>query len=288
MSGRPSIDIDPMVVRELRNSFFSWEDIASALDVSIRTLYNWRMREEWNDSWVGIDDASLDALITSFNSTNENIQRGEVMMRAHIRAKGYNPTRKRVRESIHRVDPEGVLERTSKKIQRRIYTSRGFGDCIHIDTWHKAIEYKLVISGGVDGDSRTIVYLKLANNNRAQTHLDAFIQGCHNHDELLPLSVRGDYGGENVKIARFMCDHRGYNRGAFKGGSSKHNTRIERLWRDMRQQVMDPYLDLWKSLRDEVLEGRELLNVDCQIDIYVLQYMFMGRIQYDLGMYLLL
>ncbi|KAJ1432435.1 hypothetical protein B484DRAFT_395025 [Ochromonadaceae sp. CCMP2298] len=86
--------------------------------------------------------------------------------------------------------------------------------------------------------------------------------------------MRGDRGGENILTAAFMIDHRG-GVGDLTG-SSKHNTRIERLWRDMRSRSMDYYIALFRRFEDE---GLDITNA---LHIWVLQYMFLPRLNEDL------
>jgi hypothetical protein len=96
---------------------------------------------------------------------------------------------------------------------------------------------------------------------------------------MTPLKVRGDKGGENVLIADEIIMRRGVGTGAFIVGSSKHNTRIERLWRDVRTDRIQYYKGMF-----ELLEA-DGMDVENKLHMYVLQYMFMTRINQDLDVF---
>jgi hypothetical protein len=55
--------------------------------------------------------------------------------------------------------------------------------------------------------------------------------------------------------------------------------RIERLWRDVRNKVIQFYMDLFKSFE------RTGMLIDNEWHIFTLQYMFMTRIQEDLNLF---
>ena len=76
-----------------------------------------------------------------------------------------------------------------------------------------------------------IIYLHCATNNYADTVLDLFLGGTTEYG--LPSRVRGDHGGENIRVAALMTKRRGDNRGSFIARPSTRNQRIERMWREV-------------------------------------------------------
>ena len=92
---------------------------------------------------------------------------------------------------------------------------------------------------GIDGISRLVVYIRWSDNNRAATVYNLFLKAVQQYG--LPSCVRSDQGSENQLVARHMNERRGAERGSMITGSSVHNHRIERLWRDMHRCVTQLY-----------------------------------------------
>lgn len=112
-----------------------------------------------------------------------------------------------------------------------------------LDGNHKLIRWRMVVHGGIDGHSRLIVYLKCSTNNRADTVAKLFRDAINCYG--LPSRVRCDKGTENYDVGRMMLESRGLDRGSIIVGSSVHNQRIERLWRDLFETVLQFYYRLF-------------------------------------------
>ena len=202
----------------------------------------------------------------------------EVLMAGHLVTRGLLVPRSHLRASIHRVDPENTAARRSVTIRRRVYFADGPNAIWHIDGNHKLIRWRFVVHGGIDGYSRTVVFLRCSTNNQASTVLASFMEATEIHG--LPYRVRSDFGGENMEVWRYVIEqHR--NDSAVITGSSTHNERIERLWRDVFRSVSSLFYDVFRMLEDE-----DNLNCLNEIDMFCLHFVFQPRINSALNAFM--
>lgn len=149
---------------------------------------------------------------------------------------------------------------------------------IALDSHHKLIRWRCVTHGAIDGYSRLILYLQCTTNNRASTVYGMFINATQSYG--LPSRVRSDQGLENVLVARHMIDRRGVERRSMLTGSSTHNQRIERLWRDMHHSATVLYYRLFYFMEDQGL--LEPMN---ERHLWALHYIYIPRINRTLSQF---
>ena len=144
-----------------------------------------------------------------------------------------------------------------------------------LDGHHKLVRWRLVTHAGIDGYSRMIVFIHCSNNNKAATVYYHFLQAAREFG--LPSRVRSDQGRENTLVTRRMLQKRGENRASMITGSSVHNQRIERLWRDVFQSVTGMFYRLFYHM-----EHHGLLSATNELHLFALHYIFLPRINKSL------
>ena len=239
LKGRPKANVDIGDILELRHLNYKWTKIASILGVSRATVY--RRLEEAGispDDSSPLTDNQLDEIITSIKRDHPND--GEVLLQGHLLRQGIRVSRQALRNAIHRVDHENTVARRRMVVRRRIYSVPYPNYIWHVDGHHKLIRWRMVTHGAVDGYSRCITFLKSSDNNRASTVLDNFYDGVSRFG--LPERIRSDHGGENVGVWRSMLASHDNDYSCVVTGSSVHNERIERMWRDVNRCVTSIFL----------------------------------------------
>ena len=137
------------------------------------------------------------------------------------------------------------------------------------------MRWRFVTHCGIDGYSRLIVFMKCSTNNKSSTVLSCFTEAVRRYG--IPSRVRTDQGRENILVARYQLQHRGHGRGSIITGSSVHNQRIERIWRDMHRCVTQLYYRLFYFL-----EEKGVLNPTNELHLFALHHVFLERINKSL------
>lgn len=135
-----------------------------------------------------------------------------------------------------------------------------------------------MIHGAIDGYSRLVVFLVASNNNRSSTVLRHFNTAVTQYG--VPSQVRCDYGGENNDVCLFMRVFHTMGHKSVLRGQSTHNQRIERFWRDLWSGVVNVYHGLFTFL-----ESEGIIDPANELDIWALHYVYLPRINRDLGVF---
>jgi len=216
-----------------------------------------RVKEYGLENVLGYSTLSndeLDSLILEYRKKH-GIACGRSMVIGYLKSLKIRIQQHRITESLRRIDPEGSNMRWSLIIKRRKYMVPAPNSLWHIDGHHSLINWGFVVNGAIDGFSRLIVYLCCSTNNKAETVNSFFSQSIQSFG--IPSRIRTDKGGENVLIWERMKELRGEGRGSFLAGSSIHNQRIERLWRDVWNYVCSEFYYTFQAMGDE---GMVFLN----------------------------
>ena len=273
--GRPSYAIDMDDIKYLLSLGFSKCKVAEFLGISRKTLYNKIASSsapmDFNKYSV-ISEPDLDAVVRQIKQEHPND--GEIMLAGHLLKQGIRVQRAKLRASIHRIDPQGVAARRSVAVKRREYHVLGPNEVWHLDGHHKLIKWRLVTHGAIDGYSRMITFLQASSNNRADTVIRVFRSAVEMYG--LPKKVRTDHGGENIEVWRMMMEEYGNDKCVIVG-SSAHNERIERLWRDVHRSVIIVYGNIFREM-----EAEGILDPLNEVDLYCLHFVFIPRINSSL------
>lgn len=278
-SGRPTILISENAIRILRKEGFSWKKIATIFGISSKTIQ--RRRREFNipddiGEYTQLTNEQIDGVVRIIRQ--EQPFSGQIIIMGTLRSLGIKIHRQRLRDSLYRIDSFRIVNRWAHIIPRRVYHVAGPNSLWHIDGNHKLIKWKFVIHGGIDGFTRMITFLHCSSNNRSETVLKYFLDGCNKFG--IPIRVRADKGGENILVKNWMENYRGLNQGSFIAGLSVHNQRIERLWVDLKNVVLKMYSAVF-----HFLEEHHNLVTNNMVYMFCLHYIFLPRINRSLEIF---
>lgn len=139
--GRPKFIFSEELISRLINIPLPVSCIANMLGVSQSTIFR-RMRElglSTRSTYSSLTDCELDNAIRAIKTRIPKA--GYRMVKGCLQANGHRVQWDRIRESMHRVDAPGVLERMTQLgcIVRRKYFVQGPLSLVHVDTNHKLI-----------------------------------------------------------------------------------------------------------------------------------------------------
>ena len=162
VAGRPSLDIPKYTLETYLRNGFSRTKIAKILGTSRRTITRRIKFFGLNSTlphYTQIDDNSLDAMVQEVFKDFPNC--GIRCMKGFLLSREIRLQWATVRDAMWRVDPSGLLLRTTQlnTVQRRRYSVPGTFALWHIDGNHKLIRWGFVIHGCVDGYSRRVMFL---------------------------------------------------------------------------------------------------------------------------------
>lgn len=255
--GRPRIEIEPSILApaiELRGP----THLAAVFQVSARTVrrraLEYGLVEPGAPVYVDYEaeDGTVTRFYTSSTAPTSDLSDDELdgimqqildhfpyfgrrMIQGHFQYLGHRVTRSRVLESYARVYGAPLNIFGLRRIQRRVYSVPGPNSLWHHDGQHGVscnylsgstccnllfitglIRWRFVIHAFIDGFSRFVTGIRVSSNNRAQTVLNLFIDAIAEHGT--PSRVRGDHGTENLRVAEWMENRRGTERGSYIWG----------------------------------------------------------------------
>lgn len=137
-------------------TFFAMEWVLCALWCIIKPYSTGILYLFFSGTYSSIEDSQLDEIITC--ASNEHPGIGIRMLQGYLKGNGYRVQRERIRFSLLRTDPIGVVQRWRQTVKRRHYCVKSPLSLWHIDGNHKLIRYFAIINlcNYIDDDNPTM------------------------------------------------------------------------------------------------------------------------------------
>ena len=187
-----------------------------------------------------------------------------------------------IRIALNVLDQKGVSRRKSHRLKRRKYRNKGSNHVWHMDGNDKLRPFGFYVHGCIDGFSRKIIWLHVANTNK-----DPAVIAYYFLKEVKVISgtatkIRADLGSENSYVYGIQTffrrndnDKFSVNR-SFQYGKSTSNQRVESWWSICKRDTIQKYLDYFNNLRD----CGQYDDTD-NVHVEALKFSFYGVIQND-------
>ena len=106
-----------------------------------------------------------------------------------------------VRLCLKTLDPEGVEERSKRRLRRRVYISKRPNYQWHIDGYDKLRPFGFFIHGCIEGFSRKILWLEVAESNHDPKLIANYFVNSITAIKAIPAGTRADRGTEIDKMS---------------------------------------------------------------------------------------
>ena len=189
------MNIDATIVRYIEQGL-PYDDILRFLSlehhvkISIRTLQRKFRKLELRSRGFTVDsDILIRNIMQMLQNGSEN--RGYRNFHQRFIQRGIQVQRSVDAKALAILDPEGCARRSRHRLKRRKYITRGPNDTWHADGNDNLKSFGFYIHGAIDGYSRKILWLRIANSNKdpemVACYLLEYIRTCMH----VPRRVRG-------------------------------------------------------------------------------------------------
>ncbi|XP_066933073.1 uncharacterized protein [Clytia hemisphaerica] len=277
------------IITEYFNRGFSYSNILSFLAIHHnivlskrqlqRILKDQGLSRRVNKSNLNDVMDAIEREITESSSRNF----GYRFMTQRLRSLGLVVDKETVRLCLKEMDPEGVLNRSRHRLNRRIYIARGPNYLWHLDGYDKLKPYGFCIHGAIDGFSRKILWLKVGTTNNDPSVVASYFLDTLVTLNALPRCVRADRGSENITLCGMQRFFRRNGidsvagKKSFLYGTSTSNQRIEAWWSFLKKARSSWWINFFRDLIAQGIYDPSLyLHKSC------MQFCLMGIIQREL------